>query len=133
SEARRQAEIQARLRAESAERERQEAERRDRADLEARIRAEVEAKLRAEDEERRRQDLESRLRAEEERMFAEAAANDTANFPFETEGNGEEPVNKSNVREIIPWFQSGLDTKKEIESAHKSIFEDSVEPEPTDH
>jgi hypothetical protein len=133
AEARRQAEIQTRMRAQQAEREREQAELRERADLEARIRSEIEAKLRAEDEERRRQEQESRRRAEGERLLAEEeTANEPADFPFESERNGQDPAPQPDVRDIEPWFQSGLDTQKEIETAHKSIFEDSVQSQADD-
>src|SRR6185436_4142644 len=128
-EARRQAEIQARLSAQEAERERQEADRRERAELEARIRAEVEAKLRAEDDERRRSDQEARDRAEQERMLTDETAEEES-FPFASEGNGEEAApNGSSAREIVPWFESGMDTPVGVEPSPKSIFTDSFAPE----
>lgn len=128
-EARRQAEIQARLRAEESEQERQHAERRERVDLEARIRAEIEAKLEAEDEERRREE-DARRREE---IFAEEAARaqaSTAAIDHKTNGGAAEI--KSDVREIAPWFEAEIETKKESESG-QSFFEDSFTPQPDDN
>jgi hypothetical protein len=129
-EARRQAEIQTRLRAEQAERDRQVAESRERAELEARIRAEVEAKLRAEDEDRRREEVEARRR--EQYLAEEVAHAQDPIFPLADKPNGgTESI--PNAREITPWFESGVEVQKEIESSHQSIFQDSFTRGPTDN
>jgi hypothetical protein len=130
-EARRQAEIQARLHAEETERERQDAEKRERADLEARIRAEIEEKLRAEDEARRRDDG---SRRREQILFEEAAnaqGTTAALDHLDHKANGgTSEAHDSEVREIAPWFESEVESPKELESNHQSIFQEPYGSQP---